>query len=129
MSRDPVNLEIGRLRAPLSMPQRSITVDGQKVPLDPQQYDELVQLSGQPAKKALAQTLSSAEWKAMTDEDRREFVKETLEDFRASARDELLKRHPELVPAGQSAPRLPPQAMQGADPWAEFQPVEQAGRR
>jgi hypothetical protein len=53
MSRDPVNVEIARLRAPLSMPQRSITVEGQKVPLDAKQYDELVQLSGRPAKQYL----------------------------------------------------------------------------
>jgi hypothetical protein len=51
-------------------------VQGKRIPLDAQQYGELVQLSGQPAKQALTQALKSPEWKAMGDEDRRQFVKD-----------------------------------------------------
>jgi endonuclease YncB( thermonuclease family) len=126
INKEPLSQEIARLRAPLSMPQRSIMVQGKRIPLDAQQYGELVQLSGQPAKQALTQALKSPEWKAMGDEDRRQFVKDTLENFRDTAREELLNRHPELaggaiqfrpqaadspIPFGQrslAVPRLPP---------------------
>jgi hypothetical protein len=50
--------------------------------------------------------MQSADWKAMGDEDRRQFVKDTLEDFRSTARGELLERHPEIAKAAGSPPDL-----------------------
>ncbi len=46
---------------PLSMPQRFARIDGQRVDLTPEQYDELVQLSGRPAKAYLDQQVRSPE--------------------------------------------------------------------
>jgi hypothetical protein len=108
----PLNQEIARLRAPLSMPQRSIRVGGKKVSLSPQLYDEFVQISGQPAKKYLEQQVGSLNWRTMSDDDRREFVKDALAQFRDTARDELIARHPELggptPPPANNLPALPP---------------------
>jgi endonuclease YncB( thermonuclease family) len=108
----PLNQEIARLRAPLSMPQRAIRIEGKAVNLSPPLYDEFVQLSGQPAKKYLEQQIRTRDWRSMNDEDRRQFVKDTLAEFRDTAREELIKRHPELGGATPSPandlPALPP---------------------
>jgi hypothetical protein len=95
----PVNQEIARLRVPLSMPQRHITIEGRRVDLTQQQYDDYLQLAGQPAKQYLEQQIASPEWQAMTDEDRRQTVRDAMADFRDAARTALLERHPELSAA------------------------------
>jgi hypothetical protein len=110
VSADPVRREIGRLRVLLSMPQRFLRIEGQRVDLTPEQYDELVQLSGQPAKKYLDQEVRSPAWRQMRDDERAEFVKETMEEFRAAGRDALKARYPELGEglAPDDAPAPPP---------------------
>jgi hypothetical protein len=115
----PLNQEIARLRAPLSMPKRFLTIEGKRVDLDAKQHDELVQLSGVPAKQYLSELIGKPEWKRLGDDERRELVKETLTDFRSAARATLLERHPELTGA------KPP----GNDPWAEFQDAPHKGGR
>ena len=108
--------EMARLRAPISMPSKSLRIDGKTVQLTPEQYDTYVQLSGQPAKQYLEQFTASDEWRVMDDDTRREFLKETMTEFRASAREGLKERHPELqargkmppMPAGYELPPLPP---------------------
>ena len=82
--------------------------------MDAKQYDELVQLSGQPAKQYLEQQASSPEWRSMNDGERREMVKETLTEFRQAGRAALLDRHPELVGGKPTAAN---------DAWGEFQDV------
>lgn len=96
-SADPVKREVGRLKAPLTMPQRSIKVAGVNTQLTPEQYGYYVQLSGQPAKSYLADFIKSPDWQAMTDDERRDHLRETMSDFRASARDELKAMFPELA--------------------------------
>jgi hypothetical protein len=134
ISSDPLNQEIARLRAPLTLPQRAVTIGGQRVPLDANQYDELVQLSGKPAHQYLSEQMKTSDWKTMSDEERRQLVKDTLEDFRATARAELLERHPELTrqqqpPEAAAAVRAlglvnaAKNASRGGDPWAEFKPT------
>lgn len=105
VSKDPLNREIARLQAPLSMPQRSVMVAGKRVPLTPSQYDEYVQLSGKAAKSYLEQFITTPEWKAMTDDERRDEVKGALEDFRGAARDELRTNYPELNGDGGASPQ------------------------
>jgi hypothetical protein len=107
----PFSQEIARLRAPLTMPPRNIVVDGKHVPLDAQQYDTFVQLSGKAAKVAIAQEMASPEWRQMSDDDRRDDIKSILTDMRENARDELRQRYPEL--AGQDGiPAAPPYGQQ-----------------
>lgn len=103
---DPTKREIARIGAPLAMPGRSLMVAGQRVQLDPDQYADYVELTGKAAKAYLDQFVRSPEWQAMTDDERREEVKEAFEEFRGAARDELKLRYPEL--AGGKAPPLPP---------------------
>jgi hypothetical protein len=98
----PINQEIARLRVPLSMPRRYLTIEKRRVDLSPEQYDELVQLSGKPAKQALEQAIASPEWRSMDDAERIELVKDTMADFREAARAVLIERHPEL--AGSASP-------------------------
>lgn len=112
IKRDPLSQEIARLRAPLSRPPRSITIDRRKVDLTPAQFDEYVQLSGKPARAALEAEIASPEWKGLTDNERRELVRETFKDFRAAARDALVQNHPEL--GGET----------GGDAWLQFKDAE-----
>jgi hypothetical protein len=96
------------------MPQRFLRIDGKRVDLTAEQYDELVQLSGQPAKKYLDGFVKTDEWRSMAMEERVEFLKETMKEFRATAREALKERYPELVgttapaPANSNLPPLPP---------------------
>lgn len=116
ISRDPLMQEVAKLRAPLSMPQRTITSGGEKRKLTPEQYSYYVQLSGKPAKAFLSGYIQTQEWQSMGAEDRREFLKETMEDYRKSARDELKRMYPDLesggdlrpMPKGSPLPTLPP---------------------
>jgi hypothetical protein len=96
ISRDPVLKEMARLRVPLSMPQRSLTIDGVKHRLTPEQYSYYVQLSGKPAKAFFSGYIGSDEWQNMTEEERRDTAKERLKEFRAGARGQLKQMFPDL---------------------------------
>jgi hypothetical protein len=111
-TRDPMKREMSRLRAPLAMPQRTLLVDGRRVPLTPEQFRDYVQLSGQPAKQYLTEFIKSPEWRAMSDDERREEVQDVLKEFRATAREELKQRHPELAGRPEEVPPPPT----GAEP-------------
>jgi hypothetical protein len=104
IKRDPVSTEMLRLKVMPGMPQKSLSIDGNKVALSPQQYDEFVQLSRHPAKQDIAQLMASPEWRTMNDADRREAVNGILKDRRDDAVDEMLSRHPELSGNGFGAP-------------------------
>jgi endonuclease YncB( thermonuclease family) len=117
IKRDPVSTEMLRLKVMPGMPQKSLSVDGNKVALSPQQYDEFVQLSRQPAKQDIAQLMASPEWRTMNDADRREAVNGILKDRRDDAIDEMLRRHPALDPSSD------PYAAFQADPYAGFHPA------
>ena len=56
----PLLLEVARLRAPLSMPQRKVRADGVDRKLTPEQYAYYVQMSGKPAKIHLEQIYPDA---------------------------------------------------------------------
>jgi hypothetical protein len=107
ISKDPLLQEVAKLRAPLPMPQRSITSGGVKQKLTPEQYGHYVQLAGKPAKAFLDGYIQTQEWRGMTPEDRRGFLTETMEDFRKQAREELKRMYPELNVA-KNAPPPPP---------------------
>ena len=109
----PFLQEMARLRAPISMPSRSLRIDGKTHTLSPKQYDVYVQLSGKPARQYLEQFIQTPEWQSMDADTQREFLKETMTEFRASARDGLKERYPELQAGGKMPPipegyRLPP---------------------
>ena len=115
MEGSPFLLEMARLRAPISMPSRSLRIDGKTHQLTPEQYDAYVQLSGKPARQYLEQQIRTPEWRAMDVDTKREFLKETMTEFRASAREGLKERYPELqggklppMPKGFVLPPLPP---------------------
>ena len=107
-SNDPVKQEMARIRAPLSMPQRSLTVNGKKVELTPEQFADYVHLSGSAAKTWLDSYIKSDEWRAMSDDERRDAVKDGFKDFRDAARDELKRHYPELQGSVGEAPPVPP---------------------
>ena len=97
------------------MPSKSLRVDGKTHMLTPEQYDAYVQLSGQPAKQYLEQFIRTPEWRSMDADTKREFLAETMTEFRASAREGLKERFPELqagelppMPKEYEMPPLPP---------------------
>jgi hypothetical protein len=104
--RSPLLREVARLQAPLSMPSRSIRSDGVKHRLTAEQYDHYVQLTGKPARQYLENFIKTPEWRELDDDGRREMLRETLEEFRSAARNELRERYPELT----GEPELPPLA-------------------
>lgn len=87
-----------------------------------------MQLSGQPAKKYLEGVIGTRDWQMMRDDERVEFVKDTLKQYRETARETLKERHPELAGADvtdspqvpmlpkQSVPRLPAPGGSGLPP-------------
>jgi endonuclease YncB( thermonuclease family) len=92
----PLMKEVARLKAPLSMPQRKLTVDGKQVELTPEQYSYYVQLSGKPAKKYFEDMIGTKRWQRMDDEHKRAFLKKKFEGFRDTARGQLKNMFPEL---------------------------------
>lgn len=87
--------EMVRLETVPSMPRRAIN----GVDLTPEQYSEFVALAGRPAKQALDQIVSSQSWDLMPDFAKSELIEEVVRDFRGSARELMLARHPELLDA------------------------------
>ena len=104
---DPVKREMARLQAPVALPQRSIMADGVRVQLSPEQYRAYVELSGKAAKSYFDLYITTPIWRNMTDDERREEVKEVLQEFRATAREELKARYPELRGADSKRSRIP----------------------
>ena len=78
------------------MPGRSIRVNGVNQRLTPEQYSYYVQLSGKPAKAYLEAHMRTPDYFTLTDDEKRDALKETMEEFRASAREELRAMFPEL---------------------------------
>jgi hypothetical protein len=107
VNRDPVMQEMARIRVPLAMPQRSLTIDGEKRKLTPAQYSAYVQLSGKPAKSYFDQFIQTDDWKSMTIEEQRDEAKDALKEFRESAREQLKQMFPELSKAGAIPPPPP----------------------
>ena len=106
VTNDPLKAEVARLRVPVSMPQRDKMVNGERVPLNPEQYDEYQRTAGSLASQALRPVVSSPQWRTLTDTDKGEVLKDAFKAARHDARDALLANHPELG-AG-SLPPLPP---------------------
>jgi hypothetical protein len=113
--KSPFLQEMARLRAPIAMPSKTIRVSGKTHKLSAEQFDAYVQLSGQTAKTYLEQFISTPEWRSMDADTKREFLKETMAEFRASAREGLKERFPELqrgklppMPKGYEMPPIPP---------------------
>ena len=106
VTNDPLRAEVARLRVPVSMPQRDVMIDGERVPLNPKQYDEYQRTAGSLASQALRPVVSSPQWRTLTDTDKGEAIKDAFKSARHDARDALLANHPELG-AG-SMPPLPP---------------------
>lgn len=113
-----------RLRAPVSMPQRDVMVAGERVPLDPGQYDEYQRVSGAAAGQALRAAIQSPMWQTMTDDQRRDYVKEAFKDARREGRGALMASNPALgadqsskgkpsLPPGYIAGLLAPKALKG----------------
>jgi hypothetical protein len=102
-SDDPLRQEVARLKVPLSTPPRYLKVRGQRFDLTAKQYDELLQLSGKPAKQYLEGFIQTDEWRDMRDDERADFVSETLKEFRAAGREALKEMYPELSGARRPA--------------------------
>jgi hypothetical protein len=91
-SDSPLLREVGRLRAPLSMPQRRLG----EVQLTPQQYAEYVEMSGKPARQYLEGVVVDPAWQELTDAERRKFLRDTMTYYRKEARAVLKARYPDL---------------------------------
>ena len=98
----PLLQEVARLKAQLSMPQRSLKVEGKAVELTSEQYSYYVQLSGNPARKHFEQFMGSRRWGRMSDDQLRSYLREKMADFRATARGQLKEMLPELQSAKKS---------------------------
>ena len=92
------------------MPQRDVMVNGERVPLNAQQYDEYQRVSGAAAGQALRDAMRSPSWNLLTDAQRSDYIRSAFSDARKQGRGEMMATHPEIgvgvVPKGM--PPLPP---------------------
>ena len=86
------------------MPQRKVRANGVDRKLTPEQYAYYVQMSGKPAKVHLEQYIQTADWRGLTDDERRDYLQETLKEYRAEARGQLLVMFPALSATGDRPP-------------------------
>ena len=93
------------------MPQRKVRADGVDHKLTPEQYAYYVQMSGKPAKVHLEQYVQTPEWKGLTDDERRDYLQETMKEYRAEARGQLLEMFPALGANGDRPPSPPGYAL------------------
>lgn len=110
MDRSPVSQEVALLRVPLTMSKRKVTIGGEKVDLNAEQYDTLAQLSGKPAHTYLEGYIQTLEYRQMKDADRVEAIREVMKDFRKSGLDALKGMYSELggnLAPGDAVPPLP----------------------
>lgn len=91
---DPVAKELDRLEQSLGSvligdPQKSVTIDGEKIPLDDEQYSEYTRLAGSWIKEDIEQEMADPEWQTLSDEDKAAIIKAITRDARKDAREEL----------------------------------------
>lgn len=121
-SSDPVNAEVARLAVMLTPVSRKLKDDdGNSIELTAEQYDQLVQLAGKPAKEALAKEISSPEWRRLSDDEKRKTIREIVNDFRDAARDTLRDQMPVI----NSAPAWPGQKVDHSETAWPGQEVHQ----
>ena len=94
LNKDPVANEIARLsdtttKSVLGAPKRSIQIQGQTYPLSAESYSHYSKLAGMYTRQALAATMKTPEWKAMSDAERIKEVKTTASEYRKAVRDQL----------------------------------------
>jgi hypothetical protein len=74
-------------------PQRKI----QAVDLTPQQYAELVQTAGRPAKELLDRLVASPRWAELPDPMKSKVIEDVIAKTRRAAEEEFLARHPDVL--------------------------------
>jgi hypothetical protein len=79
----------------LGVPQKKITVDGEKIELTDELYEEYAKLAGTWIKEDIAEEMATKEWSTYSDEDKIEIIKEIAKDARKDARTELFSGTPE----------------------------------
>ena len=103
---DPVNREMQAIGSRMGLPQKDVTIDGDKVRLDARQFSDYQRVAGKRAKAAVGELVKGSGWKSLDRAAKNQAVKKAVDTARKSARDELF--------GGNPAPAKP------ASEWGQF---------
>jgi hypothetical protein len=85
----PVKTEVARLGMKVSLPQETISVAGNDLELTRDEFETYVGVSGSVAKSILDNAVTTAAYKRMSDEEKKEFILDTLSNVRRETRKSL----------------------------------------
>lgn len=122
---DPVIAEMLRIGKSVSAPGKQYTEDGERVDYTPQEYDRYHEIAGRLTYNELRQLVSSPDYSAMTDTERRRAAKKAISAARKTAR-ENLQDESYRMPSKAMGRRLDDEgtAADLIDPWADFEDAE-----
>jgi hypothetical protein len=98
---DPIIAELLNIQANIGRPQRSMTRDGERVRLTPEQFGRYQELSGRYIYEDIQAAMADPEWRTLDAEQRRREVANIKRDARADARADLALDAPTLPPGAQ----------------------------
>lgn len=87
----PVKTEVARLGMKISRPRDTVTFEGIDIPLTPAEHRAYIQVSGQAAKEFLDQAVNTSVYKELSEEEKKEFILDTLRSERQKVRELITK--------------------------------------
>jgi len=94
---DDLDRELVKLKVDVGYPGRTITRKGEKIELNPEQYKQLVELSGKAAKEHITRIMNSGKWDGYTDEHKGDLIKSVVRKYRALAARQILNEYKRKV--------------------------------
>lgn len=95
---DPIIGELLNIGENLGRPSRHVTVEGEKRELSADEWGRYAELSGRYMRDDLSAAMADPEWRVLTPEEKRDWVKDMKRDARADARADLQLDMPPLPP-------------------------------
>lgn len=107
---DPVKAELYRIgnalpEAKLRGPTRTISIDGENVKLDDEEFANYQEMAGNYVADDMKELMKDPNWASMPDSDKQEIVLELIKEGKAKARDEI--REAKAGPEDAEAPAAP----------------------
>lgn len=89
----PLETELARLQdqVQIGFPAKSFTVNGRKVDLSPDEYNDLLKLSGEQVRTVLTKAIATDQWAKRRDDAKVEFIKRSIETAREQAKNKLIR--------------------------------------
>lgn len=88
-----VDKEVARLGMSLSHPGETLSSEGVRVKLSPEEYEAFAQKAGKLAYGHVSELIQSQSYKNASDDDKRDMIKELIDEAKREARDEYKESH------------------------------------